>query len=57
MSKQNPNANHFKTSIGLTMQDQVMLDYLCKIHNYDRTNMVRRLVIEAYSVIKYVEQK
>lgn len=57
MSKQKPRDNPFKTSIHLTVQDQIMLDYLCKLHNANRGAMIRRLITEAYSIIKYVEQK
>lgn len=49
--------NPFKTSIYLTVQDQYMLDYLCKLHISNRGAMMRRLITEAYSIIKYVEQK
>ncbi len=57
MSKQKPRVNPFKTSIHLTLQDQIMLDYICKIYESNRGATMRRLITEAYSIIKYVEQK
>ena len=57
MTKQKSPYNPDKTSIGLGTQDRLMLDYLCQLHDHNRSAMIRRLITEAYSIIKYVEQK
>lgn len=50
-------SNGFKTSIYLPTQDRLMLDYLCKVHDATPSSTMRRLITEAYSIIRYVEQK
>jgi hypothetical protein len=49
--------NPFKTSIYLPTTDKLMLDYLCQVHDATPSATIRRLITEAYSIIKYVEQK
>lgn len=57
MTKKEPVNNAFKTSIYLPTTDKLMLDYLCKVHDATPSATMRRLITEAYSIIKYVEQK
>jgi len=57
MTKKQSNTNAFKTSIYLPTQDRLMLDYLCQVHDATPSATMRRLITEAYSIIKYVEQK
>lgn len=49
--------NPFKTSIYLPTQDKLMLDYLCNVHDATPSATIRRLITEAYTIIKYIEQK
>lgn len=57
MTENKPKTNPFKTSIYLPTQDKVMLDFLCEAHEATPSAMMRRLITEAYTIIKYVEQK
>lgn len=44
-------------SFYLTPSDREMLSYLVKINGSNASAVIRKLIIESYSILKYVEQK
>lgn len=44
-------------SFYLTPSDKEMLDYLVKVYGLNASAVMRRLITEAYTIVKYVEQK
>ncbi len=45
------------TSIYLTVTDKSMLKNLCEYNSCNRGSMIRRLIIEAHTLLKYEEKK
>lgn len=44
-------------SFYMTPSDKEMLDFLSNYYGINRSALIRRLLTEAYSILKYVEQK
>ena len=57
MSKNSKPKLYPHKSFYLTPSDQEMLEYLSKVYGLNSSAVIRRLVTEAYSIIKYAEQK
>lgn len=51
-----PKIYHHK-SFYLTPIDQEMLEYLSKVYGFNQSAVMRKLITEAYSILRYVEQK
>lgn len=49
--------NHYRSAIYLTEQDQLMFEYLKKEYNLNGSALVRHLITETYSILKYVDEK
>jgi hypothetical protein len=61
VKKKKPQTNRGKTyeykSFFVTKSDKEMLQYLSKVYGLNESAVIRRLITEAFSILRYVEQK
>ncbi len=52
-----PQPKFYTTSFYLTPSDKKQMKYLTKVYGLNTSAVVRKLITEAYAILRYVEQK